>query len=218
MSNYRERLLAEVCTLCRQLFELRLARTRTQDRVSGTARTNAVSILDGFDRIIILAPFPGEGSVDESPLSQLKTAIANPDHDPEDRERILIDWLNGVAPAGAPAEAEKADPATIAPINQRMLDATARLRRSIDASRVRLLRSGDRYDRAAYTAARNDFTLARAAYDRRLQNNTITPTVEDASRAESELNAAISGATGTTFPGAIQAAANFMSKRTFVLA
>jgi len=113
---------------------------------------------------------------------------------------------------------EKADPTTIAPINQRMLDATARLRRSIDASRVRLLRSGDRYDRAAYTGARNDFTLARAAYDRRLQNNTTTPTVEDARRAESELDSAISGATGATFPDAIQAAADFMSERTFVLA
>lgn len=66
--------------------------------------------------------------------------------------------------------------------------------------------------------ARNDFTRARAAYDRRLTTGSISATVEDAVRVERRLTPAIAEATGANFPDAIQAAAAFISDRLFIIA
>lgn len=213
MSNYRNRLLGEVCDLCQQLLARRVAVIRTQGRVSDTARSNTLALQDGFGRLIVLHPFPDETTVDESPLAQLKTALSAADTDPGDNERILLDWIGTAAPPPAGGLTTRV---AVSPLNQRMLDATARMRRSIDATRVRLLLDGDTYDKAAYRAARNEFTLTRAALDQRLQSDTDVVTVADAVRAETVLTPAIDTASGTEFPNSIQEAADFMRVHTFV--
>lgn len=217
MSNYKEILLARVCALCDELLSQRMALARTQERISDTARKNANAILNGYDRARKLDPFPEEGTVDESPLEDLKTALADPSSDPEDREQIIMDWLQGIAPFPLDNNFEKMDAPVISPANQRMLDATMRLRSTIDTTRVRLMTT-DRYDRDAYKAARNDFTLSRSVFDQRLRNNNSDIDGEDTARAEGPLKDKIASATGETFPDAIQAAADFMRERVFVAA
>lgn len=218
MSTYRNKLLAEVCGLCQQLLDLRLALVRTQDRVSDTARKNALELQDGYVRIYTLDPFPDEGEVDESPLAQLKTALSDPDHDAEDREQILLDWLQTIAPLPAESTTDDAASPSISPLNQRMLDATFAMRSTIDATRARLMQANDYYDRAAYKASRNDFTLLRATFDRQLQNDQANISVVDAVRAETKLTPAIETATGANFPKTIQDAADFMRGLTYVFA
>ncbi len=169
-----------------------------------------------YEQLCHLDPFPTDGSVDVTPLDQLKADLAGRDSDAEASETILLDWVRGVtnAPDPVPADEKMAAANTPSPINQRMLDATARLRSVIDSSRRRLF---GQYDRDRYRAARNSFTLSREAYDHRLKNNGITATVTDAAQAEGPLYQNIHTATGASFPGAIQAAADFMKARIFVV-
>lgn len=219
MSTFRERLLPQVSTLCEQLFAHHLALVREQQLVSDKAKEDLTLLVLFYEQLCGLTPFPQETSVDVSPLDQLKTDLATDGNDAEASEVILLDWVRGVtqAPDPVPADEKTAAANSPSPINQRMLDATSRLRSTIDKTRSRLLLSGDSYDRKQYTAARNAFTLARAAYDHRLKNNGVTATVEDATRAEGPLHQDIDTATGASFPGAIQAAADFMEARIFVL-
>lgn len=217
MNTYKKRLLARVCALCSDVLNRRIALVRTQGRVSDTARTSAGELYGGYDRLTRLDPFPDEGTLDESPLDALQTALADADGGPEEREQLIMNWLRNAAPTPATDDTQPAAAPEISPANQRMLDATQRLRSAIDRTRVRLLTT-DRYDRAAYKAARNDFTLARAVFDQRLRQQTTDVSAEDTARAEGPLHDAISKATGASFPDDIQAAADFMRERIFIVA
>lgn len=219
MSTFRERLLPQVNDLYVQLFAHRLTLVREQQLVSDKAKADLTLLVLLYEQLCALQPFPGESTVDVSPLDQLKTDLASNGNNPEASEKTLMNWVRGVtkAPDPVPADEKAAAANSPSPINQRMLDATSRLRSAIDKSRTRLLLSGDHYDRKKYTAARNSFTLARAAYDHRLKSNGITATAEDATKAEGSLFQDIDAATGASFPGAIQAAGDFMEARIFVL-
>ncbi|MEM6770813.1 MAG: hypothetical protein AAF597_09540 [Bacteroidota bacterium] len=219
MSTFRERLLPQVSTLCAQLFAHRLTQVREQQLVSDKAKTDLALLVLFYEQLFDLEPFPAEPDVDVNPLNQLKADLATDGNDHDASEVILLNWVRGVTQKPDPVPADEKDMAalSISPINQRMLDATARLRSTIDKSRSRLLLSGDHYDRVEYVAARNAFTLARATYDRRLQTNGITATVDDCAKAEGPLHNDIDTATGASFPGAIQAAADFMEARIFVI-
>lgn len=219
MSNFQNRLLTKVGALCRQVFDARVALAREGSRVSEKAKEDVYVLLLDYDRLCALSPFPEEYAVDQTPLEQLREALEDTEGDPMANEEILLNWVRGIAPAPEASFVENRlpPPVVISPINQRMLDATARLRAAIDASRGRLLTS-DPYDFKSYRAARNDFTLSRAAYDKSLTDGRVTANVEDASRVERKLIPAIVAADGAGFPNTIQAAADFMRDRIFVVA
>lgn len=219
MSNFQNRLLTKVGALCRQVFDARVAQAREGSRVSEKAKEDVYVLLLDYDRLCALEPFPEEYAVDQTPLEQLRAALEDAEGDPATNEEVLLNWVRAVAPSPEASFVENAlpSPPRISPINQRMLDATARVRIAIDASRGRLLDSSDPYDFKSYRAARNDFTLTRAAYDKRLTDGSVTANGEDASRVERTLTPAIASADGAGFPDAIQAAADFIRDRIFVV-
>lgn len=217
MSSFKERLLTQVSGLCEQLFTQRIKLVRTQQLVSDKSKEDIRLLILELDTLRHLDPFPDEAGVDESPLEQLKADLANTDDPPEDGQEILMNWVKAFRPAevnsdnGAPAGAT-------APLNQRMIDSLANLRSTIDKSRIRLLRARDRYDRPAYTAARNAFTLSRAVYTERLRLNQVSCTNAEVATLEQELTSDVEAATGSNFPDTIQAAADFMATRVFAVA
>ena len=216
MSTFRTELLTKVSGLCNTIFLFRLEQVREQQLVSDKAKEDLTLLVLFYEQLCHLDPFPDADSVDVGPLEQLKTALATADNDNGASEAALFDWVRTVtnSPDPVPADEKTAAANAPSPINQRMLDATARLRSVIDTSRRRLF---GQYDRDKYKAARNAFTLTREAYDHRLNNNGITATVQDAAQAEGPLYRNIDTATGATFPDSIQAAADFMEARIFTI-
>lgn len=216
MSTFRAELLTKVSGLYNALFLYRLAQVREQGLVSEKAKEDLTRLVLFYEQLCSLRPFPAADRVDVAPLAQLEADLAATDNDAEASEAALLNWVRGVtnAPDPVPADEKAAAASSPSPINQRMLDATARLRSVIDTSRRRLF---GQYDKEKYKAARNSFTLTRAAYDHRLMNNGITATVADAAQAEGPLYRNIDTATGASFPDAIQAAADFMEARIFVV-
>lgn len=215
MSNFRKQLLTDVSSLCRELFVRRLARVKEQELVSDKSKADILVLIVELDQLRRLDPFPKKADLDVSPLEQLKTALADPDHDDESGQQLLLDWVKATRPeANLPADGGVPEGATT-PINQRMIDGLASVRTTIDRTRVRLMLAGDDYDRPAYTAARNAFTLAREIYAERLRLNQIDCNNEDCSTLEKVLKAAIKDADGSGFPYSIQAVADFMEERTF---
>ena len=216
MSTFRKSLLTSVSALCEQLFSHRLQQVREQQLVSDKAKKDLTNLVLFYDQLCFLEPFPTKSSVYTAPLDQLKADITATDNNPDEIEAALLNWVRGVtnAPDPNPMSEKEAAALEIPEINKRMLDTTARLRSTIDKVRPTLR---GQYDFAEYKAARNSFTLAREAYDHRLQNGSITATVTEVTEAEGPLYRAINEATGASFPGAIQGAANFMKALIFVV-
>lgn len=218
MSSFREQLLTDVSGLCQRLYECRQAVVRTQRLVSDESKRNILLLIFQLNQLREMDPFPEKTEVDLAPLEQLKADIEEEESDKQAIQDALMEWAKNVhandisRDAAAPEESTEAP----SPINQRMIDNLSVLRSSIDKSRIRLLRNGDPYDKEAYVAARNDFTLARAVYQERLTLNQITTTNEEAARMEQVIIPAVDEATGATFPETIQAGADFMSKNIFV--
>ncbi|MEM1356565.1 MAG: hypothetical protein AAGF89_00095 [Bacteroidota bacterium] len=218
MSSFKERLLTEVSGLCEQLFTQRIALVRTQQLVSEKSKEDIRLLIMELDTLRHLTPFPDENGVDKSPLEQLKTDLANTDDPPEDGQEVLMNWVKAFRPGTTTSLASDAPPVITPPLNQRMIDSLAELRSEIDKTRIRLLRTGDHYDRPAYTAARNAFTLARSVYTERLRLNQVSCTNEEVATVEQELTSDVATATGSNFPDTIQAAADFMATRVFAVA
>ncbi|MEL7160698.1 MAG: hypothetical protein AAFN92_08060 [Bacteroidota bacterium] len=217
MSSFRERLLTKVTELCQELFSRRLALVREQQLVSEKAKEDIQLLVFRLDALRQFDPFPGEDEVDESPLASLENSLENPDFDPEEGQKVVMEWVANVGAAAGAGEGTE-DPATdvaTSPLNQRMIDDLHQMRSAIDKSRIRLLRSGDHYDKDAYTAARNAFTLARSVYAERLRLGQVDCTNEEVAQVEQVLTPAIAQATGASFPGDIQTAADFMESRVF---
>ncbi|MEM9259228.1 MAG: hypothetical protein AAGA62_06240 [Bacteroidota bacterium] len=217
MSSFKERLLTEVSGLCEQLFTQRIELVRTQQLVSEKSKEDIRILIMELDTLRHLDPFPDEAGVDKSPLEQLKTDLANTDDPPEDGQEVLMNWVKAFRPAATSSDGDL-PPVVTLPLNQRMIDSLAELRSEIDKSRIRLLRTGDHYDRPAYTAARNAFTLARSVYTERLRLNQLSCTNEEVATVEQKLTSDVEAATGSNFPDTIQAAADFMATRVFAVA
>ncbi|MEO0734766.1 MAG: hypothetical protein AAFZ52_18160 [Bacteroidota bacterium] len=216
MSSFRERLLTEVTELCQALFSRRLALVREQQLVSEKAKEDIQLLVFRLDGLRQLDPFPAEDEVDDTPLASLKTSLQDPDFDPAEGQNVIMDWVKNMgAAAGAEEGAEEPDATTTPPLNQRMIDDLHQMRSEIDKSRVRLLRIGDHYDRKAYTEARNAFTFNRSVYAERLRLGQVDCTNAEVAEVEQVLTPAIVQATGASFPGDIQAAADFMEARIF---
>jgi len=216
MSNFRNQLLADVSSLCRELFVRRLARVKEQDLVSEKSKADILVLILELDHFRQLDPFPEEVSLDTSTLEQLKTALADPDHDDESGQQILLDWVKATRPvATIAADGDAVPEGAASPLNQRMIDGLAAVRSDIDKSRVRLILAGDPYDRDAYKVARNAFTLSREIYAERLRLNQIECSNEDCSRLEQLLKPAVQTADGGGFPASIQAVADFIEERIF---
>lgn len=218
MSSFRERLLTEVSGLCEQLFTRRIELVRSQQLVSEKSKEDIRLLILELDTLRHLDPFPNEAGVDRTPLEQLKVDLANADDSSDEgNQQVLMDWVKAFRPAPAPATNGAQEEVT--PIlNQRMIDGLAELRSAIDKTRVRLLRERDRYDRPAYTAARNAFTLSRATYAERLRLNQVSCTNEEVATLEQKLTPDVEEAKGSNFPDTIQAAADFMATRVFAVA
>lgn len=214
MSNFRKELLADVSKLCREMFSRRLARVREQQLVSEKSKEDILVLVLELDRFRQLNPFPTKASLDLSPLEQLKRDLAAADADEEASQLILLDWVRAARPE-IDVEEEATPEGEPYPINQRMIDSLSEVRSAIDKTRTRLMLSGDSYDRPAYTAARNAFTLAREVYAERLRCNQIECTNEDCSEVEQVLKPAIEEADGAAFPGSIETVADFIEVRTF---
>jgi hypothetical protein len=218
MSSFREQLLTDVSGLCQRLYESRQAVVRTQRLVSDESKRNILLLIFQLNKLREMDPFPDKTEVDLAPLEQLKADIDEEESDKQAIQDALMEWAKNVHANDITRDAAASDESTEAPspINQRMIDNLSVLRSSIDKSRIRLLRNHDPYDKEAYVAARNAFTLARAVYQERLTLNQITATNEEAARMEQVIIPAVDEATGATFPGTIQAGADFMSKNIFV--
>lgn len=212
MPTPRDQLLARLTALCRQLYDRRRALTETLALVSDKAKADVVLLVLRLDGLRRLEPFPQPTADQLAPLDDLKTRLDDTAGDPLVVQDELLRWVEGFAPADPGASA--ASPA-IPPINQRMIDALFAFRTAVDRARRRLLRDRDRYDPAAYRAARNAFTLARAAYDERLRLDQVTPTNADCATLENELTPALATVNGAGFPAAIRAGADFVSERLF---
>ncbi len=216
MSSFREQLLTDVSGLCQKLFKRRLALVQSQQLVSNESKQDIILLIAQLNQLRLLDPFPEEATTDLSPLNKLKTDIDAEDGDQFAIQETLMTWAGGIAPLPE-VEADASPDEATTPINQRMIDDLHLFRSTIDKSRVRLLRDRDRYDRKAYTSARNAFTLARAVYEERLKLNQIDATNEGCARMEQVLIPAVEAATGATFPADIQAGAKFMEDNTFAV-
>lgn len=216
MSSFREQLLTDVSGLCQKLFKRRLALVQRQQLVSNESKQDIILLITQLNQLRLLDPFPEEATTDLSQLNKLKTDIEAEDGDQFAIQQTLMTWAGGIAPIPEVEAGASPDDATT-PINQRMIDNLHLFRSTIDKSRVRLLRDRDRYDRKAYTSARNAFTLARAVYEERLKLNQIDATNEGCARMEQVLIPAVAAATGATFPADIQAGAKFMEDNTFAI-
>lgn len=221
MPSFREKLLTEVTSICQQLYERRLALVKTQALVSENAKQDIISLILRLNRLREIDPFPSEEDTDMSPLTKLKTDIDAAEGDQFAIQEELLDWVNNFNPQVAASTNGTASPdespsSTIPPINQRMIDGLATFRAAIDRTRLNLMMNGDPADVDAYTSARNAFTLARAVYDERLKLNQISVTNADCAEVEQVLTRDVRDATGATFPGAIQAGADFVSSKLFV--
>lgn len=214
MSSFRKQLLTDVSGLCQQLFQQRLALVQTQQLVSNDSKQDILLLIAQLNQLRLLDPFPEETTTDLSPLDKLKADIGNEDGDQFAIQKALMEWAGTIAPLPEVQETISPDGGTT-PINQRMIDNLHLFRSTIDKSRVRLLRDRDRYDRKAYTSARNAFTLARAVYEERLKLNQIEATNEGCARMEQVLIPAVEASTGASFPDDIQAGAKFMEDNTF---
>jgi len=201
MPSFREKLLTEVTGICQQLYERRLALVKTQALVSESAKQDVIKLVVRLNRLREITPFPSEQYTDMTTLKKLKTDIAAADGDQFAVQKVSPDYEEQEATS---------------PINQRMIDDLATFRAKIDSTRLNLMMKGDSPDLEAYTAARNAFTLSRAVYDERLKLNQISATNADCSQMEQVLIPAVRDATGATFPGAIQAGADFISNKLFV--
>ncbi len=221
MPSFREKLLTEVTGICQQLYERRLALVKTQALVSESAKQDVIKLVVRLNRLREITPFPSEQYTDMTTLKKLKTDIAAADGDQFAVQKELMKWVNDFHPqadattSGAISPDYEEQEAT-SPINQRMIDDLATFRAKIDSTRLNLMMKGDSPDLEAYTAARNAFTLSRAVYDERLKLNQISATNADCSQMEQVLIPAVRDATGATFPGAIQAGADFISNKLFV--
>jgi hypothetical protein len=220
MPSFRDKLLADVSSLCQQLYERRLAAVQEQALVSEKSKQDIARLIFHLNQLFLLNPFPDERAVDRSPIDQLRRDIDAADHDQDLVEQQLMDWVKGLSPAvestGNEASATARSKGGTTPINQRMIDNLQTFRSTIDQTRVRLLRERDRYDQEEYTAARNAFTLARDVYAERLRLNQIKATNEGCADMEQVMIPAVEEATGATFPAAIQAGADFTSTNIFV--
>lgn len=221
MPSFREKLLTEVTSICQQLYERRLALVKTQALVSEDAKKDVIHLVLRLNGLRTIDPFPTEQDTDMTALDKLKTDIADADGDQFAVQEGLMKWVNDFHP-----EADYTDPGAVSddyekggatpPINQRMIDALATFRSTIDRTRLNLMMKGDPADLEAYTSARNAFTLSRAVYDERLKLNQITATNADCAQMEQVLIPAVADASGTTFPDTIQAGADFISGKLFV--
>lgn len=215
MSNFRKQLLTDVSSLCRELFVRRLARVKEQELVSDKSKADILVLIVELDQLRRLSPFPKKADLDVSPLEQLKTALADPEHDDEYGQQVLLDWVKATRPEADPAAGRGVPAGVTTPINQRMIDGLSSVRSAIDSTRARLMMAGDAYDRPAYTAARNAFTLSREIYAARLRLNQIDCNNDDCSTLEKVLKPAIKTSDGSGFPASIQAVADFMEESTF---
>ncbi len=217
--NFREKLLADVTSICQQLYERRLALVKTQALVSENAKQDAIGLVLKLNRLREIDPFPEEQDTDMTALDKLKADIADADGDQFVVQEQLMNWVKGFPPQPEAATATGAVAAPPAapppPINQRMIDNLTTFRKTIDRTRLNLMLKGDPADLNAYTSARNAFTLARAVYDERLKLNQVTATNADCAEVEQVLTPAVRDASGATFPGAIQAGADFISAKLF---
>ena len=221
MPSFREKLLTDVTGICQQLYERRLALVKTQALVSERAKQDVIHLILRLNALRSIDPFPTEYETDLSPLDQLKADIAEAGSDQFAIQEKLMEWATNFHPEVAAAAEGTVSPddekvTSVPPINQRMIDDLASFRATIDRTRLNLMLNGDPADLAAYTAARNAFTLARAVYDERLILNQVTATNADCATMEQVLIPNVRDANGATFPGTIQAGADFISNKLFV--
>jgi hypothetical protein len=213
MPSFREKLLTEVTSICQQLYERRLALVKTQARVSEKSKQDIILMILRLNKLRAIDPFPAEYDVDTSPLDKLKVDIAAAEGDQFAIQEELMTWATAFHPTvGTDTYAA----VRISPINQRMIDALATFRSTIDRTRMNLMLAGDPADLDAYTSARNAFTLARSVYDERLKLDQVSATNPACAEMEQVLILAVRDASGATFPGAIQAGADFISSKLFV--
>ena len=226
MPSFRESLLTKVTGICQQLYYHRMALVQTQALVSESAKQDINLLIRRLDGLRKLDPFPEERDEDKQALDRLREEIDSAEGDQFAVQEKLMGWVKDFHPAPAEeteagateapeATGAAASPAGIPPINQRMIDNLADFRAAIDKTRLKLMLKGDPADVAAYTAARNAFTLARAVYDERLKLDQLTPSNQDCAEMEKTFIPAVRKATGATFPGAIQAGADFISGKLF---
>jgi hypothetical protein len=220
MSTFKNRLLTDLSGLCRELFSRRLQLVRQQQLVSEKAKEDIRQLILELHALSMLEPFPREEEADLSPLEELKASLADTDNDPEGSQEVLMAWVKDfrppqVAAMGRPSSSSSEKGSGTKPVNQRMIDGVNTLRSTIDKTRTRLMLDGESYDRQAYVAARNEFTLAQSVYTERLQFNHIICTNEELSRVERVLLPGIDEADGDGFPDSIQVAADFMAQASF---
>jgi len=199
MSAFQIRLLADVSKLCQALFSRRILLVREQQLVSEKTKEDIRLLIMELDGLRSLDPFPADTEVDEAPLQQLQTDLANPDHDPLAGQAVIMNWVKAFRPSSMVARDAATPEVTTSPLNQRMIDSLHQLRTAIDKSRVRLLRAQDRYDRKAYTASRNAFTLTRSVYAERLRLGQIDCTNAQVAKIEQQFTPAVETATGAFF-------------------
>ena len=116
-----------------------------------------------------------------------------------------------IAPAASPETAEPAAAPTPInhPANQRMLDALRDYQRALNPTRIRLMRAGDAPDTRSYTAARNAYTLARAAYEPRLRSPEKVAATEQNKELE-DRRKELADVTGATLPEHLNATADLV--------
>ena len=222
MPSFREKLLTDVTSICQQLYERRMVLVKTQARVSEGAKRDIINLILRLNELRTIDPFPTEQETDMAPLDKLKVDIDSADGDQFAIQDELMVWVNNFRPpvalasGGASAPMSSISSTRTSAINQRMMDALASFRSTIDRTRMNLLLNGDPADPDAYTVARNAFTLARAVYDERLKLDQIDATNADCSQMEQVLIVCVRDATGATFPDTIQAGADFISSKLFV--
>lgn len=216
MPSFREKLLTKVTSICQQLYERRLALVKTQALVSEKSKQDIILLILRLNKLREINPFPAEDDIDIAPLDKLKVDIAAAEGDQFAIQEELMAWVTGFHPEAEDVEVDAPSGVAIPPINQRMIDDLATFRSTIDRTRMNLMLAGDPADLDAYTSARNAFTLARAVYDERLKLDQVSATNADCAKMEQVLIPAVPDASGATFPGTIQAGADFISSKLFV--
>lgn len=218
MASFKDQVLDELRNCCRDVYTARSQRVRQQQRVSDTARQAWADIMRQYDAFTQREPFPGEPEVDVDTLRELARRLRAAEVDADVAQEQLLAWVRGHQSGSAPATAATTTapgPPLTVPDADRMLENLHAFKLGITRARLRLRAAGDTPDRAAYTAARNAYTLASSTYQSRLQNGQLAVGLADNLLFEDEILPPLGRTDGAAFPGVIDAATQFIDARLF---
>ena len=208
-----------------RLYHHHLSKVLAQSRVSQEEKL-AVALLGEALFTVISAELPTEElERHHTSLSALQTLLLDAEApNVHDLQAELWDTCAALSPAPPPPDPAPAASPELAetvsktalnhPANQRMLEALRDYQRALNPTRLRLMRAGDAPDTKVYTAARNAYTLARAAYEPRLRSPTAVATTDQNTTLEERRNE-LANVTGATLPEHVRATADLVQSFLF---